>query len=60
MNKQRQLVRQELAESILLCIDDIVCFANDLEQLGDMKLAEQTRDLAGQMENFILNMRGKN
>ena len=60
MNKQRQLVRQELAESILLCMDDIVCFANDLEQLGDMKLAEQTRDLAGQMENFILNMRGKN
>lgn len=57
MNKQRVLVRQELAESVLLCMDEIVCFAGDLESVGDNNLAEAVRYLAGEMENLVLNMR---
>lgn len=57
MNKQRTLVRQELAESLLLCMDEIVCFADDLESVCDNNLAEAIRSLAGEMENLVLNMR---
>ena len=57
MNKQRHLIRQELAESILLCMDEIVCFAGDLESVGDTALAESARSLAGEMENLVLSMR---
>lgn len=57
MNKQKTLIRQELSESILLCMDNIVCFAGDLESVGDHRLAEAVRSLAGEMENLVLNMR---
>lgn len=57
MNKQKQLIRQELSESILMCMDTIVCLAGDLESVGDARLAEATRSLAGDLENFVLNMR---
>lgn len=57
MNKQRTLIRQELSESLLRCVDEIVCFAGDLESAGETKLPEAARSLAGEIENLVLNMR---
>ena len=57
MNKQRTLIRQELSESLLRCMDEIVCFSGDLESAGETKLPEAIRSLAGEIENLVLNMR---
>lgn len=57
MNKQRTLIRQELGESLLRCMEEITCFAGDLEDVGDTALADAARSLAGNIENLVLNMR---
>lgn len=57
MNKQRTLIRQELSESLLRCMDEIVCFAGDLVSAGETKLPEAIRSLVGEIENLVLNMR---
>ncbi len=57
MNKQRTLIRQELSESLLRCMVEIVCFAGDLESVGETRLPDAVRSLAGQIENLVLNMR---
>ena len=57
MNKQRTLIRQELSEALLRCMDEITCFAGNLESVGETRLPEAVRSLAGQIENLVLNMR---
>ena len=54
--KQKQIVRQALSETILLCMDELVCHADDLESTGDFRLAEAVRHLAGEMENLVFAM----
>ena len=54
---QKQLVRQEISEAVMLCMDELVCFAGDLESLGDTRHGEDVRSLAGTLENFALSMR---
>ena len=57
MKRTKHEIRQELSETLLLCMDDIVCLAEDLESVKDIRLAEATRTLAGEIENLVLSMR---
>lgn len=59
MNKQKQLILQETAEACMLAMDEFVGHASDLELIGQDKTAENLRELAGQIENFVISLRTK-
>ena len=56
-NKQIQLIRQEVYETVLNAMDDLVGFANDAESLGYKSEPERYRALANTLEQFVHNER---
>ena len=54
---QKQLIRQETFESCMTAIDDFLGHAGDLESIGDTTDARELRELVGQVEQFITDMR---
>ena len=54
---ERTLVRQETMEACMLAMEDLVGHASDLEIFGFDEEAEQLRSIAGELEQFAINMR---
>ena len=59
MTKQTRLILQETAESCMMAMEDFIGHASDLESVGQICDAEDLRELAGQVENFVINLRMK-
>ena len=59
MKKQTQLILQETFESCMMAVEDFTGHASDLESVGQIGDAEDLRELAGQIEDFIASLRRK-
>ena len=59
MKKQTQLILQETFESCMMAIEDFAGHASDLESVGQLGDAQDLRELAGQIENFIADLHRK-
>lgn len=59
MKKQTQLILQETMESCMMAMEDFIGHASDLESIHRIGDAEDLRELAGQIENFVINLRLK-
>lgn len=59
MKKQTQLILQETFESCMMAVEDFTSHASDLESIGQIGDAEDLRELAGQIEDFIASLRRK-
>lgn len=59
MKKQTQLILQETFESCMIAMEDFTGHASDLESVGQIGDAEDLRELAGQIEDFIASLRRK-
>ena len=59
MKQQTRLILQETLESCMMAMEDFIGHASDLESVGQIGDAEDLRELAGQIENFVINLRLK-
>ena len=59
MKKQTQLILQETFESCMMAMEDFIGHASDLESIGQICDADDLRQLAGQIEDFIASLRRK-
>lgn len=53
---QRRLIRQETIEACHTAMEDLIGHAGDLESVGLVKEGDALREVAGHIENFIVNM----
>lgn len=53
---QRRLVRQETIDACHTAMEDLVGHASGLESVGLVKEGDALREVAGQIENFIISM----
>lgn len=53
---QRRLVRQETIDACHTAMEDLIGHAGDLESVGLDKEGDALREVAGQIENFIISM----
>ena len=54
--RQRALVRQETIDACHTAMEDMIGRAGDLESVGLDKEGDALREVAGQIENFIIGM----
>jgi hypothetical protein len=59
MNKQTRLILQETSEACMLAMEEFIGHASDLESVGQIGDADDLRQLAGTIENFVINLRLK-
>lgn len=59
MKNQTQLILQETFESCMMAMEDFAGHASDLESVGQIGDAEDLREIAGQIEDFIVSLRRK-
>lgn len=59
MKQQTRLILQETQEACMMAMEDFIGHASDLESVGQIGDAEDLRELAGQIENFVINLRLK-
>ena len=59
MAKQKQLILQETFEDCMIAMDNFIGHASDLESVDQFGDAFDLRELAGESEKFVLNLRDK-
>lgn len=59
MKQQTRLILQETQESCMMAMEDFIGHASDLESVGQIGDAEDLRELAGKIENYVINLRLK-
>lgn len=59
MTNQTQLILQETFESCMMAMEDFIGHASDLESVNLIGDAENLRELAGQIWNFVISIRMK-
>ena len=59
MKQQTRLILQETQEACMMAMEDFIGHASDLESVCQIGDAKDLRELAGQIENFVINLRMK-